>query len=68
MTWDMKFPHADDTVYLAYARPYPYSHVLAHMFHVEQKLSDKPLEKNPETAEPKPSRRRYTLKIIRHAF
>ena len=69
MTFDMIFPHEDDTVYLAYSRPYPYSHVLAHMFDVEQKLSDKPMEKIPETAELKPGgRRRFTLKITRHAF
>ena len=38
MNFELEFPYDDDTVYLAYSRPYQYSQVLAHMLHVEHKL------------------------------
>ena len=38
MNFELEFPYEDDTVYLAYSRPYQYTQVLSHMFHVEQKL------------------------------
>ena len=39
MNFELEFPHEDDTIYLAYSRPYQYSQIIAHMFHVENKLS-----------------------------
>ena len=38
MNFELEFPHEDDTVYLAYSRPYPYSEIIAHMFDVESRL------------------------------
>ena len=38
MTFDLEFPYKDDTVYLAYSRPYPYSKILAAMFDQEEHL------------------------------
>ena len=39
MDFSLELPYEDDTVWLAYARPYPYSQVIAHMFQVEEKLA-----------------------------
>ena len=42
MNFELEFPYEDDTVYLAYSWPYPYSKIIAHMFSVEEKLSALP--------------------------
>lgn len=42
MNFDIEFPYADDTIYLAYSRPYTYTKILAHMFDTERKLSALP--------------------------
>ena len=36
MNFDIEFPFHDDTVYLAYSRPYPYSEILTRMFEFEK--------------------------------
>ena len=38
MNFELEFPYANDTVYLAYSQPYTYSQILAHMFEIENKL------------------------------
>ena len=45
MNFELEFPYPDDTVYLAYSRPYPYSRIIAHMFEIEKELSALPLSK-----------------------
>ena len=42
MNFEIEMPYADDTVYLAYSQPYPYSKIIAHMFDIEHQLSDTP--------------------------
>ena len=42
MTFDLEFPYKDDTVFLAYSRPYPYSKVLASVFDQEEYLRSLP--------------------------
>ena len=38
MDFELEFPYNNDTVYIAYSRPYPYSKVLASMFAIEERL------------------------------
>ena len=38
MNFDLELPYEDDTVYIAYSRPYPYSQIIAHMFETEDRL------------------------------
>ena len=38
MNFELEFPYEDDTVYIAYSRPYPYSQIIAHMFETEKRL------------------------------
>ena len=42
MNFELEFEHEEDTVYLAYSRPYPYSEILAKMFQTEIKLAELP--------------------------
>lgn len=46
MNFEIEFPYRDDTVYLAYSRPYPYSQIIAHMFKAEEQLSNLPIDKD----------------------
>lgn len=45
MNFEIEFPHSDDTVYLAYSRPYSYSQIIAHMFEIEKRLMSYPKSK-----------------------
>ena len=38
LNFEIEFPYEDDTVYIAYSRPYPYSQIITHMFETEIKL------------------------------
>ena len=35
INFEIEFPYPDDTVYLAYSQPFPYSKIIAHMFDIE---------------------------------
>ena len=38
MNFELEMPYENDTVYLAYSKPYQYTQVLTHMFNIEEKL------------------------------
>ena len=42
MDFELELPYNDDTVYIAYSRPYPYSKILASMFELEEKMQQLP--------------------------
>lgn len=46
MNFEIEFPFEDDSVTLAYSRPYPYSKIIAHMYTIEKRLSELPMPKN----------------------
>lgn len=51
MNFEVEFPFDDDTIYLAYSRPYPYSEIIAHMLSVEAKLAKLPLPSGKNSSE-----------------
>ena len=63
MTFDLEFPYKDDTVYLAYSRPYPYSKILASMFEQEEYLRDLPQANQSFAVEE--DKEKFRLKIVR---
>ena len=38
MNFELEMAYENDTVYLAYSKPYQYTQVLTHMFNIEEKL------------------------------
>ena len=42
MHFELELPYTDDTVYLAYSRPYSYTKIIAHMLEMEEQLSELP--------------------------
>ena len=46
MNFEIMFPYEDDTVYLAYSRPYQYTKIIANMFDIESRLSALPRYKS----------------------
>ena len=38
MNFEMNFENDDDTVYLAYSRPYPYTEIVSRLFEIEEDL------------------------------
>lgn len=42
MNFEIEFPYENDTVYLAYSRPYQYTKIIANMFEIESRLSALP--------------------------
>jgi len=67
MNFELEFPHADDTVYLAYSRPYPYSKIISHMFEVESKLELAKANPN-EKLKAKENTKTFSLKLTKQAF
>ena len=68
MDFEVEFPYEDDTVYLAYSRPYHYSQIIAHMFNVEEILSAKPALKNSKNKANVEDQKKFGLKLTRKAF
>lgn len=49
LNFELFMPYDDDTVYLAYAKPYQYTQVIAHMLDIEERLRDmRPMENPPK--------------------
>ena len=69
LSFEIEFPYADDTVYLAYSRPYPYTKILAHMFDIERKLSALPRYKHQNLREHvmKDVKKSFRRKILRNS-
>jgi len=68
MNFEIEFPYAEDTVYLAYSQPYPYSRVIAHMFEVEQQITKLPQSRlEAQNDEQKSARGIFRRKITRKA-
>ena len=65
MNFEIEFPFPEDTVYLAYSRPYPYSQILAHMFHQEEKLAS--LASDGEKSVTTRNNSSFRCKIVRKA-
>lgn len=71
MNFELELPYADDTVYLAYSRPYPYSQIIAHMFDIENRVSKLPGFKNTiiqNSDKKKGSTKFFTKKITRNSI
>ena len=66
MDFEIEFPYDDDTVWLAYSRPYPYSEIIAHMFEVESKL--KRVGSKRERKHDIEKQKSFRLKISRGSF
>ena len=63
MNFELEFPYSDDTVYLAYSRPYPYSKILAEMFSVEEGILNMPALN--QGSAPEVEKKDFKLKIVR---
>ena len=64
MDFTLEFPFNDDTVYIAYSRPYPYSKVLASMFAIEENLTNLPKTNLPNQNVPK-DKKGFSVNIVR---
>ena len=63
MNFDIEFPYNDDTVYLAYSRPYTYTKILAEMFSIEENILKMPMLNQSDPTET--GKRDFKLKIVR---
>ena len=78
MNFELEFPYEDDTIYLAYSRPYPYSQIIAHMFNIETFLTNPVLRlpsQSPTSATSLPDKtvatesiKKFSLKLVNQAF
>ena len=68
MDFELEFPYSNDTVYIAYSRPYPYSKVLASMFSLEEKLQKLPREHRAGGQVLSKDKRDFTIKINRRGI
>ena len=67
MNFEIEFPYNNDTVYLAYSRPYPYTEVITRMLELENKLMNLP-KANDEQKVITKEKKRFKLKIQRKYF
>ena len=57
MNFELEFPYEDDSVYLAYSKPYPYSQIIAHMLETEERLTNEAKKGNCEIRESESNKR-----------